>query len=247
MNRPKEIYVHCTATPEGVDFDADDVRGWHIAPKSRGGRGWIDNGYHSVIKLDGTDEPGRDLDRDGDVEEHVGAHAYGHNQDSLAVVYVGGVDEDNRPKDTRTAAQKEALISRVLLWMRKYNIPVEKVKGHYEVDPKKACPSFAMEPFRAELRSRLSQTSPQGPLPFLFFGPFPLVSRKSQGFEVAVLQHLLAGHQNRPVRVTGVMSDSDFAAVINYQKANGLTPDGLVGQETWSNLLGISGTIQVSG
>jgi N-acetylmuramoyl-L-alanine amidase len=146
MNNPKKIYVHCTATREGVPYSVADIDRWHRD------RGWCCIGYHRVVLLDGSDVPGRDPDGDGDVVEHVGAHVYGHNKDSLAVVYVGGVAADGRtPKDTRTPAQKAALLRRVRAWMATFDIPIQKVLGHYETDPNKACPSFNMDEFRREL------------------------------------------------------------------------------------------------
>lgn len=153
MNRPRQIFIHCTATKEGWDHDAADIRAWHTAPPPRG-HGWSDIGYHRVIRLDGTNEIGRDTDHDGNAEEHVGAHAYGHNQDTLAVVYVGGCDKTGKPKDTRTKAQREALFRQVEEWKEQFDIPTCKVFGHYEVDRGKACPSFNMDQFRSELMKR---------------------------------------------------------------------------------------------
>jgi N-acetylmuramoyl-L-alanine amidase len=56
-----------------------------------------------LIDIDGTICDGRPI-------EISGAHAQGHNKDSIGVCYVGGVDEDGEPKDTRTDEQKEALL-----------------------------------------------------------------------------------------------------------------------------------------
>lgn len=145
-NNPKRIVVHCTATPPGRDVSAADIDRWHRD------NGWAGIGYHKVVRLDGSVENGRDPDQDGDVEEHIGAHAYGHNKDTLAIVYVGGVDADFRPLDTRTPVQRESLLLQVANWQRKFSIPMTDVVGHYELDPRKACPSFDMEAFRAELR-----------------------------------------------------------------------------------------------
>lgn len=145
MRQINRIVVHCSATPEGRDVTAADIRRWHKE------RGWRDIGYHAVVRLDGSIEPGRDLDNDGGTEEHVGAHTYGLNADSLGICYVGGVDKDMRPKDTRTAAQNKALVGKAREWMDRFDIPIERVTGHYEHDSGKACPSFDMDEFRAEL------------------------------------------------------------------------------------------------
>jgi N-acetylmuramoyl-L-alanine amidase len=72
----------------------------------------------------------------------IGAHCEGHNAHSIGVCYIGGVDRDGKtPKDTRTLAQKAALIS--VLTELKQLYPGAKIYGHRDFDRKgKACPSF---------------------------------------------------------------------------------------------------------
>ena len=122
-----EIIVHCTATPEGRDVTAADVRAWHRA------QGWSDIGYHALVRLDGTVEMGRP-------EAQVGAHVIGHNVGTLGVVYAGGLGPDWQPKDTRTQAQREALMAVCRAWLVKYP-SIGKISGHRDYAPK-ACPSF---------------------------------------------------------------------------------------------------------
>lgn len=100
MRKMRSIYsivIHCTATKEGIDYDVATVRDWHVNQ-----RGFRDIGYHLLIHLDGTIEKGRPI-------EQSGAHAKGHNKHSIGVVYVGGLNSEGRPKDTRTVAQYHAL------------------------------------------------------------------------------------------------------------------------------------------
>lgn len=122
-----EIIVHCTATAEGKDFKVSDIDKWHRA------KGWDGIGYHQVVYLDGSVHPGRPMDK-------VGAHCLGHNQNSIGVVYVGGVASDGKtPKDTRTPEQKAAL--RKLLTDLKRKYPGAAIHGHRDFAAK-ACPSF---------------------------------------------------------------------------------------------------------
>ena len=122
-----EIIVHCTATPEGRECTVAEIRQWHRQ------RGFSDIGYHYVIHLDGTMEPGRDVDISG-------AHCLNHNAHSIGVVYVGGVAKDGKtPKDTRTDEQKAALAS-LLMDLRKL-YPTATIHGHRDF-ANKACPSF---------------------------------------------------------------------------------------------------------
>lgn len=123
-----EIIVHCSATPEGREFDVDAIRACHLA------RGFSDIGYHWVIYLDGTIHKGRD-------ESKVGAHCTSHNANSIGVCYVGGCERDNIniPKDTRTPLQRAALVR--LLKELKARYPKAKIYGHRDF-ANKACPSF---------------------------------------------------------------------------------------------------------
>lgn len=122
-----EIIVHCTATPEGREVKMSEIRQWHKA------RGFSDVGYHYVVHLDGTMEPGRDVDI-------IGAHCTGHNAHSIGVCYVGGMDAANKnPKDTRTIKQKATLLS--LLYDLKVLYPDAKIYGHRNFAAK-ACPCF---------------------------------------------------------------------------------------------------------
>lgn len=122
-----EIIVHCSATAEGKDFTTAQIKQWHLA------RGFSDIGYHWVIYRDGSVHPGRD-------ESKIGAHCTGHNSYSIGVCYIGGCATDGiTPKDTRTDAQKTALVK--LLKELKLRHPKATIHGHREY-ANKACPSF---------------------------------------------------------------------------------------------------------
>ena len=126
MRKINEIIIHCTATVEGKDYHVADVDKWHKA------RGWKGIGYHYLITLDGKVEKGR-------AESEVGAHCTNHNKNSIGIVYVGGVDKYLKPKDTRTEAQKKALLELIVALIIKY--PNATIHGHCEF-ANKACPCF---------------------------------------------------------------------------------------------------------
>jgi len=127
MRQINKIIVHCTATPEGREVSVDTIRKWHVEDN-----GWSDIGYHWVVTLSGAIEKGRH-------ESKSGAHAKGHNANSIGVVYVGGCDNNMNPKDTRNKAQKESL--RCLLEDLRERYPQAQIIGHRDVSSK-ACPSF---------------------------------------------------------------------------------------------------------
>lgn len=121
------IVIHCAATPPSMDIDAQKIREWHRA------NGWLDIGYHAVIKKDGTIENGRDI-------EVVGAHVRGANSKSIGVCLVGGVDESNKPEDNFTQEQFDALKILLNSWQQQF--PSAEIVGHRDLDDGKACPSF---------------------------------------------------------------------------------------------------------
>lgn len=123
----KEIIIHCADTPEGKDFTVDDIRKWHLQ------RGFSDIGYHYVIYRDGSVHNGRDVNV-------AGAHCTNHNSISIGICYIGGREAvGTKPKDTRTEAQKKALVD--LLKSLKRIYPNATIHGHREFAAK-ACPSF---------------------------------------------------------------------------------------------------------
>lgn len=127
MRKINQIIIHCSDTIEGKNFTVDDIRRWHKA------RGWTDIGYHYVVYLDGSIHKGRN-------EEVVGAHCEGHNAHSIGVCYIGGKEAGTfRAKDTRTKAQKEALIRLLMKLVCKY--PDAEIVGHRDLANRK-CPCF---------------------------------------------------------------------------------------------------------
>ena len=73
--------------------------------------------------------------------------------------------------------------------------------------------------------------------------PFPDVLREGdQGTEVEVLQYYLAilGQYNsmlNPIAIDGIFGPSTKRAVIEFQNLYGLSPDGIVGRNTWAAIL----------
>uniref|UniRef100_UPI003FEF2E46 N-acetylmuramoyl-L-alanine amidase n=1 Tax=Candidatus Limisoma sp. TaxID=3076476 RepID=UPI003FEF2E46 len=130
MRKINKIIIHCAATPEGRNFTVEDIRRWHLQ------RGFRDIGYHYVIYLDGSVHTGRPI-------EQIGAHTSGYNATSIGICYIGGCAKDGKtPKDTRTEAQRSALVKLVAELRAKF--PGATVHGHNEF-ANKACPSFNVQ------------------------------------------------------------------------------------------------------
>lgn len=121
MREIKEIHIHCTATKEGKSVTVEQIRRWHQA------RGWSDIGYHFLVQHQDY-KTGRPI-------EKMPASAKGHNKHAIAVAYAGGLDENGKPKDTRTPRQKELLFK--LLTLLKKQHPKAKIVGHRDLSPDK--------------------------------------------------------------------------------------------------------------
>ena len=122
----KHVIVHCAATKPSMDVGVREIRQWHKE------RGFLDIGYHFVIRRNGTIEDGRDVNQ-------VGAHTVGQNETSVGVCLVGGVDVKLQPQANFTPQQMATL--RKLLGDLKVLFPQALVKGHRDFAAK-ACPSF---------------------------------------------------------------------------------------------------------
>lgn len=123
------IVIHCSATRAGQDVRASDIDKWHRE------RGFAMIGYNYVIDLDGTIEKGRPLTMDGAHCNTAGLSGKVYNKHSIGICYVGGLDKHGRPADTRTPAQKIALVKLVNELILKY--PIVEVIGHRDASPDK--------------------------------------------------------------------------------------------------------------
>lgn len=122
------IVVHCAATKPSMDVGVREIRQWHVQ------KGWLDIGYHFVIRRDGKVELGRPHDV-------IGAHVEHYNDRSMGICLVGGIDEKGNPENNFTPEQFASLDG--LLW-EGVNVwyPNATILGHRDLDNRKACPSF---------------------------------------------------------------------------------------------------------
>lgn len=124
------IVIHCSATRAGQDVRAADIDKWHKE------RGFAMIGYNFVIDLDGTVEIGRPLTRYGAHCNTPGLSGISYNKHSIGIVYVGGLDKNGKPADTRTPEQKRALVELVYKLIDEYPTIVEVI-GHRDASPDK--------------------------------------------------------------------------------------------------------------
>lgn len=140
MKKILYLIIHCTATPEGRAITSSLIREWHMSPPPKG-RGWKQVGYSDMIHLNGLVENLVPYNEDEFVQpREITNGAEGINSLARHVVYVGGMDIDNKnPVDTRSKEQRLALRNYVFNMIS--NHPDILIAGHNQFS-KKACPSF---------------------------------------------------------------------------------------------------------
>ncbi len=125
LGKVKFLTVHCAATPEGRHVSAEQITQWDKAKF----------GQTSMVRTLRDDQKG--------------AHVGGANTGNIGICYVGGVDKNLNPKDTRTPAQKKSLLTLIRTYKERY--PGIIIRGHRDwPGVKKACPSFDVDAWLAE-------------------------------------------------------------------------------------------------
>jgi len=131
MRDINQIIIHCSATPPSMDIGVKEIRSWHVNERK-----WSDIGYHIVVRRDGTVEFGRPINKPG-------SHAKGHNQNSIGVCWVGGVDAKMNPENNMTEVQERELWCTVENLMLTYKVSKDMVLGHRDLPGvTKSCPSY---------------------------------------------------------------------------------------------------------
>ncbi len=195
---------------------AQQIHSWHLA------NGWVGIGYHFLVRKDGSVYRGRP-------EDTVGAHAGNNNYDSIGICFEGSFDKEQMGEVQRKAG------SELVAYLKgKYGIT--KVQKHSDVNAT-GCPG-AHFPF-ATIAKDGTADKPAQSTAGGFTAVFPQISRRDKGDKVRVLQELLLG-RGYYLGIYG--ADGDFGAatwtaVAQFQAANGLAADGIVGEKTWRKLL----------
>jgi len=127
MRNISYIVFHCTATNPNAKPEA-------IQSYWKNNLGWKNPGYHYLISSDGIIHQLAD-------ESIVCNGVAGYNSKSVHVSYIGGIDDNGAPHDTRTPEQIRSMKEMVVRLREKY--PKAIIQGHRDFpNVHKACPSF---------------------------------------------------------------------------------------------------------
>ena len=135
----KLLIIHCSATQVTRPFS---VKNLIATGTGRFGQ----PSYHYYIRMDGEVVP--------ILPENIrGAHARNYNRCSLGICYEGGIDANGKKTDTRTEAQKKALLD--LLKDLTVEYPEARIIGHCELPHvAKTCPNFLASVYYASLQPK---------------------------------------------------------------------------------------------
>lgn len=224
--------------------DAKTVHGWHL------NNGWSGIGYHFLVRKDGTIEEGRPI-------HTVGAHASGHNFDSIGICFEGDFQVE-----TMGEAQKQAG-KELVAWV-KSTYGIGKVQRHKDVCST-SCPganfpfneiagvapakseSVVSKPaekddwvgrLQAECNAQgfSSQKVDNIPGPNTLAG-CPTLYKGSEGKITKLLQERLNDLGYRCGAEDGINGANTQDGIKAFQRAYGLTADGIVGVNTWRKLI----------
>lgn len=143
MREIDHIIIHCAETPPDMDIGAAEIDRWHRA------RGWWGNGYHYVIRRDGTVESAASGKRCRPLEKagaHVGNCGAGWNKRSIGICLVGGCDKHDKEENNFTPEQWTSLKDLVEFLRTMFKDTV--IMGHRDLikltnsGQTKYCPSF---------------------------------------------------------------------------------------------------------
>lgn len=126
MRNIKYIVIHCTASQPNATKESI-LNYWKNVLK------WKSVGYHRLIDASG-------IIHELAKYEQVTNGVKGYNSESIHFSYIGGIDAQGKPKDTRTPKQKESLLYLIKEARKLY--PNAIIQGHRDFGAKKACPSF---------------------------------------------------------------------------------------------------------
>lgn len=219
----KRIILHHA---ESKNCTINDIHQWHLA------NGWAGCGYHFLVRKDGSIYRGRP-------ENKLGAHTANHNTGSLGICFEGSYNVDTMPSEQLKAGQEL-----IIYLVDKYKLLKANVYKHKDFNSTD-CPGSNF-PFDQLVSGKtttittsdtwyeqvVSESKIQG------FNSPPTVKKGAKGNITKLIQIRLI---QKGIKLPTYGSDSSFGgeteeAVKEFQKLNGLSPDGIVGEKTWNAL-----------
>lgn len=249
----KRIILHHA---EASKCTAEDIHHWHL------NNGWAGAGYHFLVRKGGSVYRLRP-------ENKVGAHTQGANADSIGICFEGSYMTETMPqaqinagKELVAYLKKKYNISKVQAHRDVCstscpgkNFPFAEIAGAAATNttvntvqkPATSAPAKAttkrndwIARVQAECNKQgFSRQTVDGIAGKNTLAGCPTCRRGARGNITRLIQERLNSLGYNCGSVDGIFGSGTENAVKALQKAHGLTPDGIVGQNTWRVLLGM--------
>lgn len=219
-NKPKKIVLHHA---EDSICTVQQIHSWHL------GNGWTGIGYHFFVRKDGMIYRGRP-------ENAIGAHVSGANTNTLGICAEGSYMTEIMP-----TAQLNAIKWLIQYLDNKYGqLPIY---GHREVGSSN-CPGTNYP--LAELKARKGIVQTETKVENVVVTTHPITETKSNvqkakeyvGSRCKELQEklILLGYNCGGYGADSQFGQGTYNSLVQFQKDNGLDPDGLAGIRTFAKL-----------
>lgn len=243
--QPKYIVIHHTDTPntpkamskgtlDGAKQLARDVQGWHMD-----GNGWSDSGHNYLNSTGGYILEGR---HDSLIAALGGSCIQSaHAGDNLGNQSPGIENEGNFNNRKMEERQWASLVALCASLCQSCGISPDNIKGHRDFSATD-CPGDELYKelprLRKEVKAYLVSKEGKEATPVIPGIERPTLRKGDFNEYVGELQLALRKVGFDQGAADQIFGENTRIKVYAFQKANGLTPDGVVGINTWMKLLG---------
>ncbi len=199
---------------EASHCSIEDIHRWHLE------KGWAGCGYNYVIDKQGRIFEGRGM--------NIGAQCLNHNWHSIGISVEGCYNQESMPE-----VQKQSVIELCKDLKQKYP-QIKHVVGHKELNSTD-CPGekYPLQDIKNKItNSSTVVKAPAQTLKRLLKLQKPML----YGEDIRAMQTILK-RLGLLSKVDGWYGNNTKNAVICYQQQNKLVVDGIVGKNTWENLM----------
>ena len=221
----KGLVVHWSAYPTALSKTEELSQLRQIQDLHQNDRGWNDIAYNFCVGDSGTIYEARGY-------EHRSAAQGGNTRDEInynnkhyvAVCWLGGSNPDDQPSKEAVAAVKE-------LW--------RKIGGDLRPHSSFKSTNCPGDMWRKWIENRLTFVPEEVKTAEVVKETtrFTIIKKGDRGQSVEEIQIMLNFVNKKPIPIDGDFGNKTLAAVVIFQKAQKLTPDGIVGQLTYAKLI----------
>lgn len=221
----KGLVVHWSAYPTALSKAEEITQVRQIQDLHQNDRGWNDIAYNFCVGDSGTLYEARGFDnrsaaQGGNTRDEINYN----NRHFVAVCWLGGSKPDDQPSKEAVMAVKE-------LW--------RKVGGDIRPHSSFKSTNCPGNMWRKWIENRLTFVPEEAKAAETVKEAtrFSLIKKGDRGQSVEEIQIMLNFVNKKPIPIDGDFGNKTLAAVVIFQKAHKLTPDGIVGQLTYAKLI----------